>query len=275
MISATYFGEVTELKSRAVWYSDEEDDDDDDSEIARPTKLQPIEPVTHEKCRSDINLSFKLNISTEEFSKLKFSSCVISLASVSQFKLGETIPNTMSLIATGHTDPTNLQPISRAYAFQSSEPTNINELGPDYNLWLVFDSSHSFISGHLVGYLTEALCRQLQIQFNISEHIIILSQQFSSSESLEYLTNNKCAQPSKLSFQGDCILPPSLIRNHFEAALFEILTLSLKTCTVVCLPNPRDSWFNTEQNWPTIPKCIVDHRLFGVYNDLDKSLIFI
>jgi hypothetical protein len=32
MISATYFGEITELDSRAVWYSDEEDDDDEEEE---------------------------------------------------------------------------------------------------------------------------------------------------------------------------------------------------------------------------------------------------
>lgn len=266
MISATYFGEITELDSRAIWYSDEEDDDDDDDndgELGMKTtpKAKPIVPLSHELSRSNVNLNFT-RITTNV--NLNFTSCIISLSSASQFKNFK-LSQATSLPYLGYFDS-----LGKAFAFPIGKE---QEKSGDHLLWLLFDSNHHSICGHEVGYLVESLLEKLQSEFNLNNacQILILSKQYSNSENLEYLSN--CSNPmTKLTFTGRPILPPALIRSQFESALFEQSTLAVKPASIVCLPNPKNFWFDPTKNWPEVPGQIIDHRLND--DNLEKTLIF-
>lgn len=251
MISATFFGEITELDSRAVFYSDEEDEDDEiEDEVSGKTVQAGIEPPTHDQFRSNIQLSFSKKVNTE----FNFKTCIINLSSSNSFKNNK-IPTYESVIHLGDFDN-----FGRAFAY------------PNDTLWLLFDSSHKYISGYEVNYFVENLREQLLSKLcpDNSTQIILISQQFSNSDNLEFLSN--CNLLTKIPFVGNPLNPPSIIRNQFESALFEQLTLCLKPTLLVCLPSPRNYWFDRTKNWPSIPKHIIDFIL----NDdhLEKTLIF-
>lgn len=270
MITATYFGEITELDSRAVFYSDEEDDfeEPDESELAIKTtpKLKSLEPSTHEKIRSGIQLNF---VRVASGLNLKFTNCIMSLSSSSQFK-NYKLGDMNSLPFLGYLDS-----VGKVFAYPTGvEVQRGDTSAQEYTLWLLFDSSHPYIVGHEVGYFVEALREVLHNEFNInnaSQNFLILSQQFSNSDQLEYLSNFN--NPTmKLPFFGRPILPPSLIKNQFESSLFEQFTLSMKAAFVICLPNPKSFWFDKTKNWPTVPNDIIEHKLND--DNLEKTLIF-
>lgn len=261
MISATYFGEIAELDSRAVWYSDEEDDDDekdDDIGMSKMSISVPIiEPLTHKTFRSTIKANFTRILPVINY---KFKSCIVSLSSSTQFKVNK-INNMIPCL--GHFDT-----FGKAFVIQSNQDN-------EHVLWLVFDSSHPYVSGQEVSYFVESLREQLQCELNldVSSQIILISQQYSNGEHLEYLSNFKNTNSVlKLPFKGFQLLPPSIIKSQFESALFEQLTLSLKPALLVCLPSPKNYWFDRVKYWPTIPEAIIEHKL----NDdpLEKTLIF-
>lgn len=258
MITATFFGEIAELGSRAVWYSDEEDDDsiEDGLELkTRASNPKSLEPTSHEAIRSNIHLNFN-RISPN----LKFTKCIISQLSQTQFKNHKI------------SDPSTMQPlgffdnIGKAFACKTETPD-------EFQLWLVFDSSAQYVSKFEVAYFVEALREALYSEHGLdpSGPIIIISQQYSSGEQLEYLSNY--ADPKlKLPFVGVPIAPPSLVRNPFESALFEQFTLSLKQAMIVCLPDPKNFWFDWTKNWPSVPNQIIEQKLSD--DHLDKTLIF-
>lgn len=274
MITATYFGEITELDSRAVWYSDEEDDDDEvednfsSANSSTSPKLGSIGPISHDTFRSKIQLDFKRAASNL---KLEYSSCVISLSSSWQFK-NLKLSNSDSLPYLGCFDT-----VGKAFAFPG--PAKINEQNTEvrHSLWLLFDKGHDYISGHGVGYFVEALREKLYSEFGLDHacQLIILSQQFSDGVNLEYLSNfgiSTKMDTAKLPFVGRPLFPPSLIKNQFESSLFEQLTISHKLTLVVCLPNPKNFWFDKTSMWPSLADKIITHRLND--NNLEKTLIF-
>lgn len=265
MMSATYFGEITELDSRAVWYSDEEDDDGDEDGLeidsSKPT-LKPVKPPNHEIIRSNIQLNYTKVASN---SNLKFKTCIVSLSSSATFKHYK-LGNMKSLPLVGL-----FGDFGKVFALPLENDISSQE---EHILWLLFDSNSEYISGYQVGYFVELLRETLHNEFNLNHtnQIIILSKQFSTCEYLEYLTNCNIAAQLKLPFSGRLILPPSLIKNQFESALFEQLTLSLNLALIVCLPSPRNFWFDKTKNWPSIPKQIIEHKLND--DSLEKTLIF-
>lgn len=271
MMSATYFGEITELDSRAVWYSDEEDDDadDDELEITPPKpKLKPVEPANHEIIRANIQLNFTRTVPD---SKLRFKTCIISLSSSANFKNYKlSNMNSQPLIGLfgdyGKVFALPLESIEQ----QPETPLSQEE----HILWLLFDSNCEYISGFQVGYFVEKLRENLHSEFHLNHtnQMIVLSKQFSTCEHLEYLANYSTSAQMKLPFSGRPILPPPLIKNQFESALFEQLTLSLNLALIVCLPSPRNFWFDKTKNWPSIPKQIIEHKLND--DSLEKTLIF-
>lgn len=273
MITATYFGEITELDSRAVWYSDEEDDDEDDgTDTSIKSIPKTIEPISHETFRSSVQVNFTKIIQELEF---KISTCIISLSSSTQFK-NHKLSSINSLPLVGF-----FEDYGKAFLFPAPIKTNDKPEKVEHIIWLLFDSSHHYIRGQEVSYFVEKLHEQLQSEFNIGSNIgsqvIILSQQFSSSEHLEYLSNFSSNNlttllRNALPFIGNSMLPPTIIKSQFESSLFEQLTLSLKPAQLVCLPSPKNFWFDRTKNWPTIPEEIIVNKL----NDdhLEKTLIF-
>lgn len=271
MITATYFGEITELDSRAVWYSDEEDEDDEveGDELAGSStspKLSSIEPISHDTFRSKIQLNFTRMAPS---SGLNFATCVVSLSSSWQFK-NLKFGNSQSLPYLGCFDD-----VGKAFAFPIDKKSD--DTKGEHSLWLLFDNGHKYISGHEVGYFVEALREKLYSEFHLNHdcQIIVLSQQFSDGDNLEYLSNfriNTKIETTKLPFVGRPMLPPSLIKNQFESSLFEQLTISLKLALVVCLPNPKNFWFDKTQMWPSLPDVVITHKLND--DNLEKTLIF-
>lgn len=273
MLTATYFGEIAELGSRAVWYSDEEDDDDEvEDETLAPSSTSPklgsIEPVSHDIFRSKIQLNFNKAAHNLE---LKFSTCLISLSSSWQFKnfkLGQS--NSLPYLGCFET-------VGKAFAFPIDAKNDEPQAKGQYSLWLLFDKGHKYISGHEVGYFVEVLREKLYSEFGLNHdcQLIILSQQFSDRDNLEYLSNFRVStkiETAKLPFVGRPLLPPSLIKNQFESSLFEQLTISLKLALVVCLPDPKNFWFDRTKMWPSLPDNIITHRLND--DNLEKTLIF-
>lgn len=265
MISATYFGEITELDSRAVWYSDEEDDEEDEPGFGpKSSTVNPVGPVSHETFRSNVRLNFQK--ATPDPKKLMINTCVISLSSQFKFAKFDNTP----LVHLG-----NFDTVGKAFVHPLNNNCNqqAEKKEDEYLLWLLFDAAHQYLVGHEVGYFVELLRDKLQDEFCLTLDcpVILLSRKYSSNEQLEYLINYK--SPSRpLPFKGRPLLPPSIITNQFESSLFEQLTLSIKPAIVVCLPDPKNFWFDKTKDWPEIPNQIIEHKLND--DNLDKTLIF-
>lgn len=265
-MSATFFGEITELDSRAVWYSDEEDEDED--EIVNPgLTLKPrvgsIETLTHESLRANVQLNFK-RVTTGP--NINYDTCIVSLISVGQFKNFRISPqpdSASSCILLGYFDG-----VGKAYAYSIKKGDQSENL-----LWLTFDNSNRIISGQEVGYFVEKLRESLQRDFIIgsASPLLIVSQQFSNSEHLEYLSNI-CTKALPLPFKGKPLQPPALIRNQFESSLFEQMSLIARPAVIVCLPAPKNFWFDRDNHWPTVPTQIIESRLND--DNLKNTLIF-
>lgn len=269
MIGATYFGEITELGSRAVWYSDEEYDDDDDeagNEVEARKSRSPIKPQTltdHESIRANLKLRFERLLPSPN---LKFRDCIISLSSSAHYKNFKTSDPSLLLIG---------QFGKSGRVFVSPLRTETGQIDTNQcSLWIMFDAGDQLIVGQEVAYFVEALRGQLfnELALDPSSPIIILSKQFSNSEHLEYLSNHMHHPQLVLPYTGRPMVPPSLVKNQFESALFEQLTLTLKLAYVVCLPDPKNFWFDKNLCWPTISNQIIEHQLND--DNLEKTLIF-
>jgi len=271
MIAATYFGEITELGSRAIWYSDEEDEDDSyDEDVkmqASPRQLNPsVDELTHESMRSATSVTLK-RLQVQE-QNLKINECIISLCSTACFKNIKLTDTSMGLTPLGYMGNSG-----KVFTFPrgvSNDPELV------HSLYIVFDANDKNISGHSVAYFVEALRDELYKELNLdpSSTFVILSRQFSQSDHLEFLSNYSASGSLSGSpfISGKPISAPSLITNHFESALFEQLTLSLKPAYVVCLPDPKNYWFDRTKSWPTVPNEIIDQKLCD--DNLEKTLIF-
>lgn len=262
-MAATYFGEIIDLESRAVWYSDEEDEDDEENLLDHDSGMQFIEPPpSHETVRSKLFLTFERFLPNPV---INVRDCIVSLATTAQFKNSRITDPSLTLLG---------QYKNLAKVFLSlvpNQPLVDGESGG--TLWLMLDQAASSIVGMEVSYLVEALRDQLfaELGLNPSSPVIILAKQFSISEHLEYLSNHSDPKLA-LPFSGRPTLPPSLIRNSFESALFEQLTLTHKLAYVACLPDPRNYCFDKALCWPTISSQIIEQRLNE--DGLDKTLIF-
>lgn len=263
-MAVTFFGEITELDSRAIWYSDEEDEFDEESvDQIRPVKNETKSVQLDELCniRESILLNF-LSVSYDP--SMVFKTCIISLSSSDKFKNF----NSKSLPVLGFLEPS----LAKLFAFKLPDQGN-----NDYLLWIMLDSNHRYVCGQQVGFFVEVLRDILRKQFHLfspglaQTQLIILSKQYSNSEHLEYLANYNMIE--NLPFSGLPLRPPSLIENRFESCLVEQLTVAMQPTVIVCLPNPKNCWFDVEKNWPLLPtKLITDHRLHD--DNLDKTLIF-
>lgn len=256
MMSPTFFGEINELDSRAVWYSDEEDSSADEmmDEFVVDKTSHQFKAKNHESVIDAIQFDY---CSLVQGDLPVISDCLISLSSHAKYKNFRI------------NDDSNIRQLGQ---FGSIGKTFLLESDKkQYSLWIMFDCTHRFVSGYMVNYFVQIFTKRLSSLFKFSKEsqIIILSQQFSIGEHLEYLTNSPTI---KQPFRGKTILPPNLIKNPFESALFEYSTLRFKLATIVCLPDPKNCWFNSQAEWPSLNKIIINQRLEDY--SLDQTLIF-
>lgn len=258
MISATFFGEINELDSRAVWYSDEEDSSEDENEDFGGERLLPVKfkAKDHESVINGIQ--FDYCAMTQVDSLPEFRDCLISLSSQAKYKNFRLSPHQSTVKQIGQ-----FESVAKAFLWSPQADRNC--------LWIMLDAHHRFVNSYMVNYFVEILIERLASLFKFSNdsQMIVLSQQFSTSDHLEYLTN---LPATKQPFSGKQILPPYIIKNPFESAMFEFSTVAYKPATVVCLPNPKDFWFDNQAEWPGLPKTIIDQRLND--DSIDQSLIF-
>lgn len=253
-MSITFFGEITELDSRAIWYSDEEDSDEDGI-----SGQDTLNQTDHESIRESMS-NIKLNPHVGSHNLEDSQSCIVSLASKAQCKV-------LALKNQAANIQTDLGSVGNLFIMKVNENQSTNQ----NCLWVVIDDSHQYVSSHLIAYFVEHL---LQIILNLfkpteTKPIIILSKEFSSSDQLDYLGNNV---NQNIPFVGRKMMPPCSIKNSFESSIFEQLTLSFKPALLARLPNPNTCWFNAEEKWSNIPNAIIRHRLEDY--SLDKTLIF-
>lgn len=267
MMTNSFFGEINELASRAVWYSDEEDDDDDDAlvediQTASKKARLPIDLASHESMRSATLTKLERLNNVSNIPRVV--NCIVSLTSSVQYrnhKLTDTSSELELCGCFGDAGRVFLCPYGK---------------GGEQSLYINFDVGHQHISGPGVAYFVETIRDQLYTELSVdsSTPVIILSQQFSRGDILEYLT---CYSTDSAAIElpfgaGRPISPPYLFKNQFESALFEQLTLTLRPAFIVCLPDPRDFWFDKGSSWPGLADEIIEHRLGD--SKLDKTLIF-
>lgn len=252
-MSATFFGEINELDSRAVWYSDEESSDEEDNSI-KDKSPDLRKAINHESVMDEIQFDY---CSLREHKNQLYETCLVTLSSKPKYK-NFRISEDSYLTAIGH-----FGSIGKVYTW-----TNKNQ---HKSLWIMLDSSHSYLSSYLVNYFVEKFLQLIDslFKFQGDSGIIILSQQASSGDQLEYLTSHPV---SKLPFTGEQLKPPHLIKNHFEASVFEYTTVTSRPSSIVCLPDPKNHWFDSLSDWPTLPEVIVKQILQD--DSLDQTLIF-
>lgn len=257
MAAISFFGEINELRSRAVWYSDEEDVDSDVESDGDVKKLRES-IASREASRTEL----ELRLAGEDATSFTcITTCVLSIDSN-----GRTNQKDLGSSKTGPTLTLNdsSQLLGRTYLFEENDHH-------DSLLWLVIDSNHPYINGQHVGNLVTSLMTLLSNKMPHLKRIFIVSKQFSTSEHLVHLINSEEAL-SASNLVGNRMLPPTLIKNHFEAYIFEYCTISNIPCVILCLPDPRDFGFDRASNCALLPSTIVDHRLND--NKLDRSYIF-
>lgn len=256
MNSATFFGEINALDSRAVWYSDEESSCDEDMVDAESPERHPhqFKAKDHEKVLDAIQFDYNSVIS---HNTPEFSYCLISLSTKAKYK-NFRLNHDSNLRLIGH-----FGSLAKVFTWATGDQQE--------SLWIMLDASHQYISSYMVTYFVEKLMKKINSLFTFHKDclMIVISKQFSSSEHLEYLTNYP---HGKTPFNGRQMSPPALISNHFEAAVFENSTVSFQPTTIVCLPDPRNCWFDNISNWEMVPEIIIRHRLQE--DSLDQTLIF-
>lgn len=254
MALTTFFGEVDELNSRAVWYDNEDEEDTNDGLS-----------IDHDALRNSTQVRFTQNASNQEYD---FNYCLISLLNSQQLsgfspRENENITKFGSFGRFGK-------------AFVRTSETGSGQM--ERCLLLLFDSTYSPMKDHRTAYLVESLIATIrkQVQWtNTNNPIIILDEQFSTSGHLEYLASS-CGQPTsaltQTFFHGYPIQAPHLVKNAFIAALFEQLLLARMLTFVVRLPDPRDIWFDKTKDWPTLPERLLRIKLSDC--NLERTLLF-
>lgn len=246
MTSATYFGEISELVSRAILYSDDEDED----ENATKTERHP----THDTLRYQIH--FKLTRCGDDTEKIaRCKTCCVIVTKRMQKSQPETLVGFSGDLVKVH-----------VLAGTGSEPTLLIEV----------NGAHPELQGYKSSYIVEQLFTSLQIDLNLdsSNPIYILSSQYSKNERIEYLSTRPVSDKisNHMTFNGDRLSPPTLIENAIEAGLFEILTLKSWPAFVICLPDPRyTTSFHKINDWPQLPESIIDERFRDLKDSIELS----
>lgn len=268
MITPTYFGEITELNSRAVWYSDEEDEEEDEDiggpgmKLVEVSPIKDIETISHDSIKASVQAFFDAILWD---TSAPYSRCIVSLSSEAKFRHFKLGPTT-KLKPVGH-----LGPFGKAFSAEIQLEDQSDN--PERLLWLLFDGSSCYTNGYQACYLAECLLDALFIKFKLtkSSHLIILSRQYSTGQNVEYL-NNYSHPSMKIPVVGKPMLPPHLIRYQFESALFEQSTLLLNPALVICVPDPKTYWFDFHSDCPSIPDEIIILKLID--DHLEQTLIF-
>lgn len=238
-MAATFFGEINELHSNAVWYSDEEDEEED---VDIGLGISPKDQERIDRC---VHLTVQED---DELWRIGFKRCFISLSSQSGLN-GSKIRSSKDLRHSG-----TFGSFGKLYTFHSQDDLK------ERCLWIVIDSTHEFISTHLVCYFVNNFLKEVSKIPGLEREapLIILSKQFSENRNIEYLSNDRSL---RIPFSGKPSIAPSLISNPFEAALFELSILRFKPAIIARLPSPRACHFDNDKIWPSVPGAIFAHRL--------------
>lgn len=243
----TFFGEVTELKSRAIWYEDDEDVDETDPSLSKND---------HHSFLNKIQLDYEA--SSCALPSKTYRQCIISLSAPHDFKNLTWIEEKYSLVGT-------MGNLVKLIALRTSEKSDTCDL------WVVIDSSHEYTSTYLVSYFAEKLLCKISTLFRWDQNrpLIIISREFADREHLEYLHTGTNVD---LPFSGKPMLAPSMTKNQLESAIFEQSTIDFKPVLLVRFPNPKIYWFDADSQWPNLPNLVVEHRIRS--DKLDKTLLF-
>lgn len=248
MTRATFFGEVAELTSRAVWYDDEDDDDN----------RTPL--LDHQVLRSKVQVEYKPTHANEMYSIAYSLVSLLTRQQLNSFK------------------PREDEKMHEVGSFDSYGRLFMGKLNEtESSVILLLDSACPAMRDHHIAYLVESLIFTLKTQFKMKNGapIILLDELFNVSGHLEYLASPNGDHPTvsgKQLFHGNPLTAPQLVRNPFIATFFEQLILTKTNAFVVRLPDPRDVWFDRTKDWPTLPESLLGFKLSD--SNLGKTLLF-
>jgi len=219
MSSNTFFGEVNELNSRAIYWSDNESDEE--SEV-----------VTEVDVVLNTNDNFNANCNT----------VYVSLAK-SKYISSKNLTSIGS-VSGGPDDKTTVADI-----------LSVNET----SIWIRLNINHQSLKNHLMVKTISSLMKQVLAKCVTKPLVCIISKDFSRDESsddvITYLSsdkNNLNVIPSELKSRP--LLAPKMITDLVESAVFEYCLVFETKCISIILPEMQSKPF-TES---FIPKAIVD-----------------
>lgn len=223
---ATFFGEVTEVSSRAVWWSDSEDEEDEEAKNDKEGNSNKIQP----------NITYKMIESNESKINDFRSRCKRLFISIS--KKQTTLIGGDQIIQIKVNVPDNFKNdvIASLYRLQSE----------DY--WLVFDdklvSYYHLHCTDLVDYLEENVLKSISAKYEL----LIISKDFNrSSNSLEYF--------GSLKFPFKQMIAPETVKNYFELAFIEYCIVYRMNFACFILP----SSMVLEDKSAPIPNAIINN----------------
>jgi len=217
----SFFGEVRDLTSRAVWYSDSEDeeekkktdDDEEEEDISDPSdmvQLPQLDDVTVDGISLDPKTTPDLiNITIANFNKpLK-------------------LLHELEIVASGTCLGTpNSKPLCTIYKLSNPE-----------RLWVRINESHPFVKNQFVVRVMQLLVSKLVDGRKDTSSISILLKEC-PGERPGYITNNPDIKRFSLpqSVTQRRFLPPFMITNQIEAAIMEYCIMENIACCAVLIP---------------------------------------
>jgi len=228
MDSVTFFGEVNELSSRAIWWSDDDDDQDDDQ-----------------------NNQIKVVINTNN--NIKCDSIYVTIA-----KSDKTIVKELQKIGSISIDGISG---TVGHIFAINETSIWLQLNANYPTL----KNHLLVKT-IANLMKELLTRCQTITDKTNKPLIrIISTEITSNEGINYLSNNS---KNLIIFPKDvqhrALMAPKMMNNLIESSVFEYCTVFDINCIALILSELQ----STHSNNQFIPKQILTAvRQFNDFSD--------
>lgn len=246
----SFFGEVRDLTSRAVWYSDSEDeeekkrtegDEEEEEDISDMVQLPQLDDVTVDGISLDPKTTPDLIYIT-----------------IANFNKPLKLLHELEIVASGSCLGTpNSKPLCTIYKLQDPE-----------RLWVRINESHPYVKNQFVVRVMQLLVSKLVEGHKESSSISILLKEC-PGERPGYITNNADLKRFSLppSLTQRRFLPPFMITNQIEAAIMEYCIMESIACCAVLIPGST--------NIPGLDKMMVADTNSKFIDTLENTNIYV
>ncbi|XP_054167295.1 uncharacterized protein LOC128964684 [Oppia nitens] len=231
MSGNAFFGEVNELDSRAIYWSDEDTDDDaagDETNGESQKKTTDVTVVV----KIDDKLNDQLDVVYVCLAKDHKSSAAKDLTQIGHIVVDGIADKVANIYSTGQT-----------------------------SIWVQLLTNHTNLKNHLLVKTVSSLLRQVISRCRSQPLVCIVSKDLSREEDSDdyigYLTtdeSNLKIMPSDISRRP--LLAPKMLDNLVESSVFEYCIVYGIPCTALILPQLPSKLLDNNKTF--IPKAIVD-----------------